>query len=59
MTQAMFDTLHGIKIIYYKDNQKFFTYNSLIVSDYSNSITDPVVQVLTNEIDHPKIMMSF
>ena len=49
MTQDMFDTLHGIKIIYYKDNQKFFTYNSLIVSDYSNSITDPVVQVLTNE----------
>ena len=27
MSQAMFDTLHGIKIIYYKDNQKFFTYN--------------------------------
>lgn len=49
MTQAMSDTPHGIKIIYYKSNQKFFTYNSLIVSDHSNSITNPVVQVLTNE----------
>lgn len=54
MTQAMFDTPHGIKIIYYKDNQKFFTYNSLIVSDYSNSITNPVVQVLTNENGLPE-----
>ena len=54
MSQAMFDTLHGIKIIYYKDNQKFFTYNSLIISDYSNSITDPVVQVLTNENGSPE-----
>lgn len=54
MTQDMFDTPHGIKIIYYKDNQKFFTYNSLIVSDYSNSITDPVVQVLTNENGSPE-----
>lgn len=54
MTQAMFDTPHGIKIIYYKSNQKFFTYNSLIVSDYSNSITNPVVQVLTNENGSPE-----
>ena len=54
MTQDMFDTPHGIKIIYYKDNQKFFTYNSLIVSDYSNSITNPVVQVLTNENGSPE-----
>ena len=54
MTQAMFDTPHGIKIIYYKDNQKFFTYNSLIVSDYSNSITNPVVQVLTDENGSPE-----
>ena len=54
MTQAMFDTPHGIKIIYYKDNQKFFTYNSLIVSNYSNSITNPVVQVLTNENGLPE-----
>lgn len=54
MTQAMFDTPHGIKIIYYKDNQKFFTYNSLIVSDHSNSITNPVVQVLTNKNGSPE-----
>lgn len=54
MTQAMSDTPHGIKIIYYKSNQKFFTYNSLIVSDYSNSITNPVVQVLTNENGSPE-----
>ena len=54
MTQDMFDTPHGIKIIYYKDNQKFFTYNSLIVSDYSNTITNPVVQVLTNENGSPE-----
>nr|WP_303069144.1 hypothetical protein [Catenibacterium mitsuokai] len=54
MTQAMSDTPHGIKIIYYKSNQKFFTYNSLIVSDHSNSITNPVVQVLTNENGSPE-----
>ena len=54
MTQDMFDTPYGIKIIYYKDNQKFFTYNSLIVSDYSNSITNPVVQVLTNKNGAPE-----
>ena len=50
----MFDTPHGIRIIYYKDNQKLFTYNSLIVSNYSNSITNPVVQVLTNENGSPE-----
>lgn len=54
MTQAMSDTPHGIKIIYYKSNQKFFTYNSLIVSDHSNSITNPVVQVLTNKNGSPE-----
>ena len=54
MTQDMFATPHGIRIIYYKDNQKLFTYNSLIVSDYSNTITNPVVQVLTNENGSPE-----
>lgn len=49
MTEAMFDVSHGIKIIYYKNNQRFFTYNSLIVSDYTNSIKNPIVQVLTNK----------
>lgn len=49
MTKAMFNTSYGIKIIYYKNNQCFFTYNSLIVSNYSNSIKNPIVQVLTNK----------
>lgn len=48
MTKNMFDTSKGIKIIYYKNNQRFFTYNSLIVSNYSNSIENPIIQVLTN-----------
>ena len=48
MTEGMYDISHGVKIIYYKDNQKFFTYNSQITENYTNMISYPIVQVLTN-----------
>lgn len=48
MTEGMYDISQGLKIICYKDNQKFFTFNSQITDGYSNMLSHPIVQVLTN-----------
>lgn len=47
ITKGMYDISQGIKIIYYKHNQRFFTYNSQITNNYTNMIQSPIIQVLT------------
>lgn len=48
MTKAMYKMPHGYHIIYYQKGTSFFTYNSAIISHHTNSLVNPVIQVLTS-----------
>lgn len=48
MTKAMYEIHNGYHIIYYQKGTSFFTYNSQIISHHTNSLVNPVIQVLTS-----------
>ena len=45
---ARFST-QGVKIIWTADNQPVFTFNTTIDPDSGSNVTDPIVEVMTNE----------